>query len=156
VHFLANRYYVHTYRGIREPLTTSCSLMWWPTHAHQGCQIFPDTTNQNGQKYTKFAQTIPNSTTIWQMTLKNTLMSIKYTKIFIRSPSKIHQNWDIIPSGNPDSHLTLRNDVIRCIHGNWPQKGTFSFFARARCLRRSTKRVSSQGTFVSPCLLLGD
>jgi hypothetical protein len=40
---------------------------------HQGCQIFPGTKYQNGEKYVKWPQNIPNGHKI-------SLMAVKYTK----------------------------------------------------------------------------
>jgi hypothetical protein len=37
---------------------------------HQGCQIFHGTIYQNGEKYTKLPQNIPNGHKIYQMAVK--------------------------------------------------------------------------------------
>jgi hypothetical protein len=36
----------------------------------QGCQIFLGTPNQNGEKYTKLPQNIPNVHSVYQMAVK--------------------------------------------------------------------------------------
>jgi hypothetical protein len=64
----------------------------------QGCQIFLGPKYQNGEKYTKLPQNIPNGHKIDQLV-------IKYIKIFHSKTLQNYPNWDFWlenkPSGNP-------------------------------------------------------
>jgi hypothetical protein len=70
----------------------------------QGCQIFLGPTYQNGEKYIKLPQNIPNSNKIYKMAIKYLQISTKYNNT--AWPSKNCQKmdfwFDIMPSGNPD------------------------------------------------------
>jgi hypothetical protein len=67
----------------------------------QGCQIFLGTRYQNGEKYTKWPQNIPNDLKIYQMTTK-------YTKW----PQNIPDSHKIFPMGpynTPNGHEICQN-----------------------------------------------
>jgi hypothetical protein len=69
---------------------------------NQGCQIFLDTTYQNGGKYTT---TLPNGHKIYQMTVKYFKWLLNIPALSILRPSEIYPNWyfwfENVPSGNP-------------------------------------------------------
>jgi hypothetical protein len=101
----------------------------------QGCQIFIGLKYQNGEKYTRLPQNIPNGHKIFPIAVKYVdQMVIKYTKIF---HSKIYPNWDFwfenLPSGNPgpeigenttinlkEIHNVHRVTVSRSLNQFWP------------------------------------
>jgi hypothetical protein len=73
-------------------------------------------THQNGKKYTKWPQTIPNDHKLYQMALKLSKWSLNIPTFSIPRPSKIYPDWDFWfenkLSGNPASQQSTNRSFI--------------------------------------------
>jgi hypothetical protein len=99
---------------------------FWPVDPDpilkQGCQIFVDKIDQNGEKYTKlplqsFLQTIPNGHKIYQMAEKNISNGHKiHQHLWLQDTPKFTQIWIL---GLKIYHLATLFWNRITIHSNW-------------------------------------
>jgi hypothetical protein len=84
---------------------------------YRAARFFLGKTNQNGEKYTKRTQYIPNCHKIYLMDGKFTQWPQNMPTSSVARPSKIFPNWDFrfenIPSGNPVHIEEKTNSVYR-------------------------------------------